>query len=372
MANPVPAPLFSWADVEGWATRGLIGTDQLEAIRAAVGAQSMTASTPAVAVEADARRVSAAREQEAGFNLVTIAYYFGGFAILLAYTFFVGLQWEALGRVGQAVVAFGTVGGLWGAGALLRRSGYPQGGNLLIFAGTGIVPLAAYTALRLLGIWPDEDDVDAYQEFYRTVDAAWIYLDVASIAVTLLVLRWIRFPLLTLLLAFWGWYLSMDLAEWATGRDGWDWGTTEWLVGGAVGLAQLGLGVGLQRRRGRQDFSRWFYLFGHLAVLGNASALALDAGVALGLLFLVLYLGFVVVSVWLRARVFLVFGALGCYAYACYLAFEVFEGALGFVFGLAAVGLLIVLSAVAYQRYVRAWLERRLAPLRPAPPLAHD
>src|SRR3712207_8745536 len=46
---------------------------------------------------------------------------------------------------------------------------------------------------------------------YRTIDAAWISLEIVSIAVTLLVLRWIRFPLLTLLLAFWSWYLSMDL-----------------------------------------------------------------------------------------------------------------------------------------------------------------
>ncbi len=58
----------------------------------------------------------------------------------------------------------------------------------------------------------------------------------------------------------------------------------------------------------------------------------------------------------------MVFGALGCYAYVSKLAFDVFAGSLGFVFGLALVGLLIVLSTVAYQRYAHPWLARRLAP----------
>lgn len=369
MADGAPERRFAWADLEAWAERGLIRRDQLEAIRATLATSGAEAT---VAAEPGAGRptLDRQREREAGFHLVSVAYYFGGFAILLAYTIFVGLQWEAIGRVGQVVVAVGTVAGLWGVGALLRRSGYPRAGDLLVFAGTGIVPLATYAVLRLLGLWPDAADADAYRELYRTADAAWLLLEVVAIAVTLLVLWRTRFPLLTLLLAFWTWYLSMGVTQWATGRDDWDWGRTEWLVGAAVGLAQLGVGVVLQRRRRRHDFSRWFYLFGHVALLGNAAALALDEGVALGLLFLVLYLGIVVASVWLQARVFLVFGALGCYAYVSYLAFDVFDGALGFVFSLAAIGLLIVLSAVAYQRYVRGWLERRLALLRPDPPLA--
>ena len=56
------------------------------------------------------------------------------------------------------------------------------------------------------------------------------------------------------------------------------------------------------------------------------------------------------------------FGALGCYACVSKLAFDVFAGSIGFVFGLALVGLLVVLSAVAYQRYAQPWLTRQLAP----------
>jgi len=358
------ASRITWADLDRWTERGLIRPEQARAIQSFEAARGETiadAPDPAPAP------TPAARERPAGFNIITIAYYFGAFAILLAYTIFMGLMWEDVGRSGQVVIAFGTVIGLWLLGLMLRRWGYPLGGNLLIFAGTGIVPLAAYTALRLAGIWPSDDDAENYRDFYRTITATWMLLEIITIGVTLVVLWRTRFLLLNLLLAFWLWFFSMDFVEWVTGDERWSWGRTEWTVGLLIGLAMLGLGVLLQRQRGSQDASCWYYLFGHIITLGNAAALALDEGVGLGLLFLLLYLGFVVLSVWLQARVFLVFGALGCYAYASYLAFDVFEGALGFVFALAAVGLIVVGSAVAFQRYGEDWLRQRLRPVAPAP-----
>src|SRR5829696_7941282 len=357
-----PDAHFTWVDVEQWADHSLIRPDQLTAIRAYVAGAS--GATPPVehprAVDITPRVVS--KEHRAGLNLVTIAYYFGAFMILLAYTFFLGLQWEELGRGGQAVTACGTVAGLWLVGKLLRDRGYPLAGNLLIFAGTGVTALAVYSVLRLAGLWPESIEAGAYRDFYRTIDGNWVILGGVCIAVALAAAWWTRFPLLTLLIGFWGWYLSMDLIEAVTGHDDFAWGPVEWSVGAAIGLVMLAIGVWLQRRRDAREWSLWFYIFGHVAVLGNLGALALDDGPALGLLFLAIYLGFVVASVWLQSRVFLVFGALGCYVYVSKLAFDVFAGSLGFVFGLALVGLLIVLSAVGYQRYVQPWLTRQLAP----------
>jgi len=362
MTDTPPEPRFTWVDVEQWADNGLIRPDQLTAIRAHVAGES--GPTPSAehtrAVDITPRALS--KEHRVGLNLVTIAYYFGAFMILLAYTFFLGLQWEDLGHGGQAVAACGTVAGLWVVGGLLRGRGYPLAGNLLIFAGTGVTALAVYSVLRLAGLWPESVEAGAYRDFYRTIDGNWVILEVACIAVALAAAWWTRFPLLTLLIGFWGWYLSMDLIEAVTGHDDFAWGPVEWSVGAAIGLAMLAIGAWLQRRRGGQEWSFWYYVFGHIAVLGNLGALALDDGTGLSLLFLAIYLGFVVASVWLQARVFLVFGALGCYAYVSKLAFDVFAGSLGFVFGLALVGLLIVLSAVGYQRYVQPWLTRRLAP----------
>jgi hypothetical protein len=349
--------------VEQWADHGLIRPDQVTAIRAHVAGLSDPIPPAAHSRAVDITPRPVGNEIRAGLNLVTIAYYFGAFMILLAYTFFLGLQWENLGRGGQAVAACGTVAGLWLVGSLLRRRGYPGAGNLLVFAGTGVTALAVYSVLRLAGLWPESAEAEVYRDFYRTIDGNWVLLEVACIAVALVAVWWTRFPLLALLIGFWCWYLSMDLTEMVTGHDDFAWGPVEWSVGTAVGLAMLTIGVWLQRRHGRQEWSLWFYVFGHIAMLGNLGALALDDGSALGPLFLAVYLGFVIASVWLQSRVFLVFGALGCYAYVSKLAFDVFAGSLGFVFALALVGLLIVLSAVGYQRYVHPWLARRFAPV---------
>lgn len=67
-----------------------------------------------------------------------------------------------------------------------------------------------------------------------------------------------------------------------------------------------------------------------------------------------------IASVWLQRPGFLVFGALGCYGYASYLAFETFSGSTGFPIALAVIGFLIVLTAVLFQRYVRTWLGARV------------
>jgi hypothetical protein len=134
-------------------------------------------------------------------------------------------------------------------------------------------------------------------------------------------------------------------------------------VGALVGLVMLGIGVWAQRRLGNQEWSRWFYLFGHTALLGNLGALALNDTWFPGLLFLAVYVAFVVASVWLQSRIFLVFGALGCYAYVAKLAFDVFDLSLGFSVALALIGLAIVLLTIAYQRYAQPWLEQRLGRL---------
>lgn len=340
-------PQFSWADIAQWAEQGLITQAQADAIRQYVEASGR-----------GAERAQAEVEQRPGLNLITIAYYFGAFMILLAYTFFVGIQWESLSPGGQLAITAVTIGILGSVGTFLRRSGFTMAGNLLIFAGTGIVPLLVYTLQLWAGRWPDYGSL-AHEDFYRLVRPQRVFMEIISIIVSVAVVAWIRFPLVVLLPAFWSWYLSMDLVSWIIHSNGWNWGDTQLTVGTIIGVAIIAVGVLLQRYT-RKDYSLWLYLFGHITVLANLSTLALAHEGAVSLLFLASYLAFVIASVWLQRRIFLVFGALGCYSYVSYLAFQVFDSALGFTFALAVIGLLIVITAVGYQKYVRGWLEQRL------------
>ena len=111
------------------------------------------------------------------------------------------------------LITAGTIGGLGAIGYLLRRAGFVTAGNLLIFAATGIVPLLVYTIQRWTGLWPDQEAL-AYADFYRLIRPQWVMMEVASIIVALMIVNLTRFPLVVLLVAFWSWYLSMDLVRW--------------------------------------------------------------------------------------------------------------------------------------------------------------
>ncbi len=335
---------FSNDDLEKWKEEGFITLEQIINIRKYEESKSSLDKLDRTGME-----------QRKGLNFISLAYYFGSFMILLAYTIFMGIEWESLGFVRQIAYSFGTIIVLWGIGYLLLRKNFRGAGGLLIFVGTGIVPLMVSTILRAVGLWPDTEF--AYRDFYRVVAQTWVLLELISVAVATLVIWRIRYPLLTLLIAFWIWFLSMDLTRWITQSTTWSWSDVEQTVSVVIGSGMLFFGIFLQRRT-KQDFSFWFYLFGHILILGFFSSLAIDREGILGIIYFAVYVLFVIASVWLQRRVFLVFGAIGCYSYLSYLAFRVFEGALGFIFALGGIGLLMVLSAVGYQKYARPWLEK--------------
>lgn len=361
MADTNAGPRFTWADVEDWARRGLISEEQRAAIWADLASRQAVVA-PAVS------RPEPEREERPGLNLVTIAYYFGGFLALLGYTVFLGTRWSELSYGTQFLAMAVTMAVLLALGFLLRRYNYAMAGGLLIFVGTAITPLVAYTLAQTLGFWPREPQwwEPGYDTYYLTVRPHWVYLEVVSLAVAAVMLWLVRFPLLTVLAAFWGWMLSIDLTRLIAGEAAFE-GDLEQAVSIVVGLALLALGLFLQRRT-QEDYSRWLYLAGHVALIGGLGSLAFEHEGWLTLLFLLVYLAFVVISVPLQRPVFLVFGAIGCFMYVSYLAFEVFGTSLGFPIVLAIVGVLIVLGAVAFQRYARPWLERRFG--RMAPPSA--
>jgi hypothetical protein len=348
---------FTWADVEEWADAGLISPDQVVEIRHALEAAAPKAPPVAAAVE---HRGS---EQRPGFNLVTIAYYFGGFTILLAYTLFLGLQWQTLGYALQCAITAVTMLVLLGIGYFLRHFKFPQAGALLIFVGVGITPLLVYTLAQATGIWPSLPSYDnpnysnAYDNYVRAVRPFWILIEITSLMAAAIAIWWVRFPLITLLASFWGWLLTLDLVRLVSNESSY-YGDRDNIVSTIVGAVFLALGVVLQRRT-QQDYSRWLYLAGHLLILENLGMLALRNEGLLALGFLLVYLAFVVASVWLKRPIFLVFGAIGCYSYIGYLSFHTFEGSTGFPIALAFVGLSIVLTAVGYQKYGRPWLEQR-------------
>ena len=398
---------FTSQDLEQWAADGIITAAQLAQIR---------------------ERLPAGRSVQP----LLVMYYLGGATILFAYTLFMGLRWEGLGATGQAAVSLFTIALLAGIGLFLQRKQHALGGNVLTVAAVGIVPLATYSLERVLGVWPTSaSDPAHYSAFFWQVHPAWIAMEVVSLAVAAAALWRLRFPPLALLVALFGSFLALDgtrllapqpsfaaydyrwidpaimtsalfsaavvaVGTWLAirGKGAYTFwlfivalpalsGDLSYLSGAfapwsfwtvvAIGLGVFALGV-LAQRHDRPVTSLWLYLLSAQLVLGQLGSAALGRATisVAGIAFFALSLGAVAASVWLQRRTLLVLGALGCYSFVSYLAFRVFGDTLGFTYGLALVGLVIVLSAVGYERWGGAWLRRTIGRLQPAAPAPLD
>lgn len=300
-----------------------------------------------------------APEQRKGFNATTIVYYFGAMLMISACAWFLGDKWDALGLPGVFTTTLIYALVVARLGWWLRSKGYVTGGGLLITVAVCLVPLLTYTIEAMLGLWP-ANDPGKYQNFYPLIHGSWIVMELATITVAALALRFVRFGFLTAPLAFSFWFLSMDLAALITREAYLDWNTRRWISVG-VGLFMLLVGYALDRRMHRkeeaptsEDFAFWCYLFGMFAFWGGLTAM--DSGSEIKrALYLLLNIGLVGLALKLRRATFLVFGALGIHLYLGHLAYQVFKDSFLFPFALALLGLsLILITVYAQRRMVRS------------------
>ena len=294
-------------------------------------------------------------ERRKGFNLVTVAYYFGAMLMISACAWFLGDKWDELGSpgvLGTVVVYIMIAAGL---GWWLRNKGYIVGGSLLITVAICLVPLLTYAIEDILGLWPAEHP-GAYENYYPWINGSWIVMELATIVAAAIALRYVRFAFLTAPIAFSFWFLSMDLAALISRNANLSWETRQW-ISVIVGLCLLLVGYALEKflHKGNEtrseDFAFWCYLFGMLAFWGGLTSMNSGSEVKRAL-YALLNLGFIWLAVKLRRSMFLVFGALGVHLYLGHLAYEIFHDSFFFPFALALLGLSLILLTVWMQRRV--------------------
>lgn len=331
-----------------------------ERVRRWVGAGLITPEQGAAIERFEATQAATAPANRSRISFGEVLMYLGGFLVLLAVTIFLALSWDAYGLAGQVVWSALAVGGLGLIGLLLRQKASSRlAGNLLIFAGTGAVPLLVYTLLRLTGFLPHNlSDYDT-GEFQARVQATWVIVAAASLAVATATAVLTRFGPPLLLTGLWGWLLATDLTRWARQDGKWSWDDAVLWAGAGAGALLIVAGV-LATHRRAPGFATWLFLAGHAVLALNLAILGLSHDSAgLALLFLALYLAIVIASVWLQSTVFLVFGAGGAYGLICYLVLRNLHDAGSITLGLVFVGLCVVFTGIAYQK----WIEPRLARL---------
>jgi hypothetical protein len=222
-----------------------------------------------------------------------------------------------------------------------------------------MTPLAVYGLERWTGLWPAADP-GSYRGFFPWIKGGWFAMECATVLAGLFALRKVKFPFLVAPIALVLWFMSMDSVPALFGVT-WDYDLTR-RVSIIFGLAMLFVAYQIDHRT-KEDYAFWLYFFGLTAFWGGLSSLQSDSEFR-KFLYCVLNVGLVVLSVLLRRRVFLVFGALGVNAYLANLAWRVFEHSLLFPFVLTLLGLAIITAAVYYQRH-RAAIELRIESVVP-------
>jgi hypothetical protein len=303
-------------------------------------------------------RHAAPRQQ---FDAAHVAYYFGALIVIGAMGWFMTLAWERLGGAGIFGIAAAYAICFVLAGRTLWDSGQTVPGGLLVTMAVCMAPLAIYGLEDALAIWP-QGHPGPYRGFHEWVKGSWFFMEVGTIAAGVIALRFWRFPFLTAPIAFALWYMSMDLTPLVFGHEDFSWHEREW-VSMWFGLAML-LAAYLVDLRGRvrEDFAFWGYLFGLMAFWGGLSMM--EGGSQLAKLgYCAINLGLVALSVLLRQRVFIVFGALGVMGYIGQLSYSVFKDSLAFPFVLTLIGIAVIYLGVVYQRNsqaLEAFLQTRL------------
>jgi hypothetical protein len=333
-ATPTPVHYGSvtvtWDDVQGAVAEEILSEAQAHRLWEALAARAATRPR---------------------FDAAHVAYYAGAVIVLSAMGWLITEAWESLNGLGVTFIAAAYAFAFWRAGDTLWKKGLTTPGGLLFTMAVWMVPLAVYGLERASGLWP-QGDPGSYRQYYIWVKGSWILMEVATVAAGAVAL-WLRpFPFLTFPVAFALWFMSMDLTPIVFGKTEYSWDERK-LVSLLFGLALILVAYFCDlRTRVRQDFAFWGYLFGLLAFWGGLSLM--DGGGEAGkLAYCLVNIGLIVVSVLIRQRVFIVFGALGVLGYLGHLSYAVFSDSLLFPVVLTMLGIGLIYLGVLYQRHSR-------------------
>ena len=279
------------------------------------------------------------------FDFTHVLYYLGGLIAIGAMTLFMNLGWEAFGGWGIFFISLAYAGAGLKLSDRFQDKGYAIPSGICATFVVALTPLAIYGLQQAMGWWPDDS---VYREYHVFIKWHWIFMELGTLAVGVIMAWKYRYPFLIMPIAVTLWYMSMDLAAMIAG------GRPEFelraLVSMYFGLTVVLLAFWVDiRARKSGDFAFWLYLFGVMAFWGGMTSQQSDSELSKFIYFSINLL-MIGVGVVLMRRVFVVFGAVGASLYLGYLASNVFKDSLLFPIVLTAIGLGIIYLGVLWQK----------------------
>ena len=291
--------------------------------------------------------LSIATESEPRFEAAHVGYYFGALLVIGAMGWFMTTGWDAFsGWELFAISAAYAAAFLAVAWRLWPKPMFRIPAGLLATMAVCMVPLAVYGIERQFDFWPGTDPI-SYARFHPYIDASWVLMEAATVAASVIALRFFPFPFLTAPAAYALWYMSMDATE-LVFKAHWNW-QQRCRVSIIFGLAMLIVSYLLDRRT-KLDFSFWGYLFGLLTFTGGLSLL--DSGNELAKFgYFVIHLAMIVFALVIQRKVFLVFGGLGVFCYLGNEAYHYFRDSVAFPFVLSLLGIALIVAAMQFKKH---------------------
>jgi hypothetical protein len=336
---------FTERDLDRWVKEGVITPAQREAM---VADLSSRPSFPRL-------------------DLTTLLYYGGGLLVLLAYSIFLGLQWEDMNsasRIGisaASLVFFAVV-----SQVLIKSESFRLPGELLQVAAVAVVPLLVSSLLEAVGWWPHEPDYRRfnYNDFDYNLawhqyaeDMIWARMALGGVTLVAAAVAFASsrspFVLIAAFASLTSFLLDSTIQVRSPSEfDNYEWGVGQSLTIAAVGALALAGGV-LSRDRSERDYAIWLYVFGIVALAVGLGFKALDedsSEAIWGTIWMATAVTLLVLSLVLQERVFAVAGLAGIFAYFAKLVFDVFESA-NAALALIVLGLAVLGIGMLYQRY---------------------
>lgn len=291
-----------------------------------------------------------------------LLFYFGALIIISAMTWFMSLSWEwfGSGTIFLISIAYASLFTFIGA-KLWKKNDLKTAGGLLVTTAVCMMPLIIYSLETYLNIWP-ENYSEHYRDFFTTIKGSWIFMELGTILAGLIALRFFSFPFLTAPIFFAAWFFTIDITPIITGNHQITWEQKEWIslfFGGVL----LVIAYVIDRKK-TEDYSFWGYFFGAIAFWISLSSLSWGKSELIFIVYLIINFIMMVMSILLKRKVLMLFGALGTFIYFSHLAYEVFENTSVFPFALSLIGLIVIYLGTLYQKNSE-WIEQKIIELCP-------
>lgn len=291
-----------------------------------------------------------AKPEKKKFTMENFLYYFGAVIIMLAMGWYLGRAWESFGHGGLLAVCLLYFVIFTLLGNFLWKKDKKTPGGLLYVCAVSIVPLAVWAFESLVGWMPK--NLSDYSDFHIWIRGGWIFMEIATILAGLTFLKFRKVPFMTLPICYSAWYMSMDIVPICLGNFGEPtWGIRNFATA-VFGILMLGFAMKYDKKY-EEDFSQWLYLFSATmlwCVIGSVLCQFKWDNEFAYFFYGLFSFAYMIFSIVIRRKVFMVWGAIGTSAYIAHLAYVIFKDSPLFPLVLVLFGLAVIFAGVYYAK----------------------